>query len=735
MKEMEKLREDETNRVEKISHIIEKRKPLIQKIEKVEKNLKGLISALNNLEINKNRITGYVDDDSKGKLEEISTHHLKTQIQEHLFVLSKLKTRFSRDTINIGVVGRARMGKSRLLQCLSGLSAAEIPDGNRLHCTGVKSTIYHNPYVETYGEVFFHTEQTFLDEVIAPYYRELELGNCPIFIEEFASKSLPDFTEINKGYADPRAKYEHLKKYHSNFDKYRHLLLTSSPLRISKEQIREYVSQHTPDGNKLYNYLAVREVKIFCKFPNTSAGKIALVDMPGLGDTGIGDEERLIKILGRDIDLVLFVRMPKSTGDHFADVDVKLYDTARTSLSKLPIDLWSFMILNRTGRNSENGDNYNNCKDLIDTIGEKHIKVVDAIIADCSHIESVNKDILDKVLDYLVENITGLDCKYADSCQESLKQLQNMIKGELKKCDNALEKVKGKDNEAREFKRLFDIFWRDVTNGLEDLLKKLDEDYYLESSPFKEQLKKAIELSKRDSIIPELNKIEERRNIEGSYENAYNKYLHEIRTKVTEHFLTLDEGLRKTIDSRKVQVIDILIGKGKLANITGSSGLDFLDAFINILPEDLEKLKLGFTILSEFHLSYRGLIHHRIRKHLDPLTPDKTKRKLQEKTAQEIKYNLEALLGTTLYEIESEIEKFLFEPNQAAFGMVEEFLDRVLRAEDVQNEWYFLLEEFKSEIWTSEFSKLGEKSRIRKAWESAIKQVAEYNVLEFDKVL
>lgn len=723
------------SREEKITKIIEKRKPLIQKIETVEKNLKKLISALHNLDVNKTRIIENAEEDTKGKLEEINTNHLKSQIQDYLFELSKLKTRFSRDTINIGVVGRARMGKSRLLQSLSGLSTAEIPDGNRLHCTGVRSTIYHNPYVETYGEVFFHTEQTFLDEVIAPYYKELELGSCPLSIEEFAGNPLPDFSDLSKGYADPRAKYEHLKKYHSSFDKYRQLLLTSSPLRISKEQIREYVSQHTPDGNKLYNYLAVREVKITCKFPNTSAGKIALVDMPGLGDTGIGDEDRLIKILGQDIDMVLFVRMPKSTGDYFADVDVRLYDTARTSLSRLPIDLWSFMLLNRTSKQSENGDNYNNCRDLADTIGEKHIKVLRTIIADCSDMDSVNNDILDKVLDYLVENITELDNKYASSCQDSLKQLQNLINAEVDKCGKVFEKVKGKDNEARLFKRLFDEFWRNITNGLEDLLKKVGTDYNSEASYFKEQLKKAIILCKEDHGIPDINKIEVRRNIKGDYGSAYNKFLHEIRAKITGHFLTLDEGLKKTIDSRKLEVINVLVEKGRLGNITGTTDLDFLDAFIKILPDDLKQLKLGFTILSEFHLSYRGLIHHRVRKHLDALTPDNTTRKLKENSAQEIKYNLEALHGTTLYEIESEIEKFLFEPNQAAFGMVEEFLDRVLRAEDVENEWYFLLEEFQSEIWTSEFSKLGEKSRIRKVWEQAVKQVEDCNVLEFDKVL
>ena len=56
--------------------------------------------------------------------------------------------------------------------------------------------------------------------------------------------------------------------------------------------------------------------------------------MPGLGDTGIGDEDRLVRTLGQEIDFILFVRMPKITGDYWADVDVQLYDVANSCASR-----------------------------------------------------------------------------------------------------------------------------------------------------------------------------------------------------------------------------------------------------------------------------------------------------------------------------------------------------------------------------------------------------------------
>lgn len=160
----------------RITDIIEKRKPLVQRIEGVEANLRTLSDALYKLEERRNYLSTQVDDTAViGRVKEIDCSHIKLAIASELEALTKLKNRFSRHTLNIGVVGRARQGKSRLLQSLTGLSAVEIPDGDRQHCTGVRSTIYHTPNLDTYGEVWFHTEQSFLDEVITPYYEKLRL--------------------------------------------------------------------------------------------------------------------------------------------------------------------------------------------------------------------------------------------------------------------------------------------------------------------------------------------------------------------------------------------------------------------------------------------------------------------------------------------------------------------------------------------------------------------------------
>jgi hypothetical protein len=573
--------------------------------------------------------------------------------------------------------------------------------------------------------VWFHSERSFLDDVIALYYDRLGLAAKPITLEEFAQNPLPALPSNLPGSAEPGAMYEHLGKYHVNLDKYRQLLLGLSPRRIGRNEIREYVAQDTPDGERVFfNYLAVREVKIVCNFPNSDVGRIALVDMPGLGDTGVGDAERLMKALGQDVDAVLFVRMPRSSGDYWADVDVRLYDIARAALVDLPISDWSFMVIN------DNGDNSRNCQDLADTIAEKHLKVVECAIANCANPEDANK-VLDRVLDYLADNITVLDRQYASSCQERLIRLHSAVHAELEKAGKALGQVTPRETDFATFVRLFNQLWDELTSGLESLLRHLETQRNERDIAFKQQVNAAIQACRDHTGVPSIEQIEQRRDRVGGYPNAYYEYLSEIRAYLSQHFLSLDDGLKQAIHRVKTQVANVLIEQGRLGKLTDQQGTEFLQTLTDQIPEHLSKLKLGFQILSSFDLCYRGLIQHRIRQHLDGLTPDQTTLKLSKSPSpQEVLSCLKTSQAEAVYNCETALEDFLPEPSQAAFAIVEEFVDRVLRAEDVKTEWQIFLEEVRSDVWRDEFEQLGERSRLRREWLDSVERAEAANQLD-----
>ena len=708
-----------TDRAKQIQEILSRRLPLREKIATVEGNLRSLSRSLETLSTNRDLlITQVTDPEEQNNLQQLNFAQLQTQIKSQLAELDLLKNRFNRDTINIGVIGRAGQGKSRLLQSLTGLSSNEIPTGDRGHCTGVRSTIQHQPGINTYGEITFHSEHSFLQEIIAPCYEDLALGQVPYSLEEFARNPLPSRPSHLANTAVAEGKYEYLQKYHQHLPQYRHLLTKSTPIKITKEQIREYVAQDNLEGERVYyNYLAVKEANIFCSFPHPDVGQIALIDMPGLGDTGVGDEKRLIEILSQDVDLVLMVRLPRPPRDYWGDVDLQLYDTASKALATLPFKQWSFLILNHTGVNSPIGENLVYCQDLKGDRENKGLYFADCIIANCADSDAVNQKLLDPVLNYLVDRITELDSQYVSSCQNSLLKLQEEIAAELNQARQVLTQLAQSPNYFSLCSDLFHELWEELTSGLEGLLQDLREERNLENLQFKQQVEAAVVACREDNGIPTELEIEKLRHSKGGYPNAYYKYLNEVRAHLSQHFLLLDDVLKQGINKVKTQVAQILIEQGKLGNLTEAREAEFICAISEIIPENLKRLKLGFQTLAKFDLSYRGLIQHRIRQHLDDLTPDETSLQLSSSpSAAEVLSCLNSLHAEAVYKCETALDDLLAEPNQAAFAIVEEFLDRILRAKQVKQEWEKFLYEIYDQIWVEEFEEFGNYSQISQQW-------------------
>lgn len=735
-----------------ISGIISKRRPFAYKLEQVKTNLQKLKATLHQLEQKRQELLSKIDDHSIiGKLREIDYSKLLLEIESELVQLDQLKSRFSRNTLNIGVVGRARQGKSRLLQSLTGLSSSEIPDGDDWHCTGVRSNIHHNPDVNTYAEVTFHTESSFLTEVLAPYYEQLNLISFkPRSLDEFTDFTLPPLPRDKEEKQRDREKYEHLCQYYRYLSEYRKFLSETSPRTIKKEEIREFVAQDTIDRERIYfNYLAVKEVKIVCTFPNVDLGQIVLIDMPGLGDTGIGDDKRMIQTLGQDIDFVLFVRMPKATGDFWGSEDVDLYDLANSALKDLPINEWSFLVLNHINLSSGKGDNYRNCQSFQEKLATKqvnskyHSDFQEIIIADCANSEEAQTQILDKVLNYLTQRIEVLDRQYASACEDRIRQLQRTISAKLDETKDCW-KSPVQDDWFPTYIILFQKLWKQLSNQLEGLISSMIKNRDQDDNDLKIAVEKAIQNCRSNPEIPSLEDIEEKRNTAGSYDIAYNEFLHEVRTHLSKQFLSLDDALKQSLEEAKSKVVKVLKVTINLDNISQADGTQFLEEITVKIPSHLQVLKLGFEILATFDLQYRGLIQHRIRKHLDVLTPDRTSYNLSGNfldlaldlknkkivggtpTAQRIYDNLSKAQAEAVNKCEKELNSLLKEPSQAGFAIVEEFVDRVLRAENVQTEWQIFLQGIASEIWSDEFGSIMARSQLRQQWIRVIED-AEYH--------
>jgi energy-coupling factor transporter ATP-binding protein EcfA2 len=709
------------SKAEQIESIIAQRHPLARKIEDIESHLRELNTSIQNLEENRNQQLQYWSEDSEtqSKLSRINLTTFRQRASEELEVLHRLQARFSRNTLNIGVIGRMGQGKSTLLQSLSGLDDEVIPAHPGKACTAARSTIYHREGDSTTAEIQFHSEDSFLKEVILPYYEKLNLTPKPISVEEFANTPLPELpdrsnqTNIN---IYNRLKYD----YHANANHYKELLNRANLNVQDRSKIANYVAQKYDAEDRLINYecLAVKHVKIFCSFPSHKIGSISLVDVPGLGDFKLGDESLIIEALAQEVDFILLIRKPSKDRANFEQSDTQLYDLADKALNDLKDR--SLIVLNA----DRNGENHQSCKSLQRDIEMGNVKmpVLGCIIADCSSPEESDSKVLQAVLSNLRSNVTELDKRYAETQITSLEEAIQQLKQQIELCQDALPDVDSHQKEE-EYDDLFDDFWNRITNSFEELRKRLIENRDEPDRNLKQAIDDVFEKCNNEFDTLDVKEIESLRNREeGSYSTAYDICLNDIRTNLSRQFLDIDRALKASIDRTKSSVADVLIEEGQLERLAEGRGADFLKEVADKIPQDYTELKKGFEIISEFNLSYRGLIQHRIREKLDPLTPDKTSKLKKNSDAQDVREQLIEEYEHTFYNCKGALEDFLSEPSQASFAIVEEFIDRTIRAKSVKTikgvrrEWKKFLRRERNKIWSAQFDRLQERIDLKDRW-------------------
>lgn len=305
---------------ERIEGIIEERKKFLPNvraqcvsIRERKKQISNIVARIEDLE----QCSSKIDDEQVGRLNEIKADligALKTydELNERL---SNLEARFSRDSINIGVSGEARVGKSTTLQSFSGLSDAQIPTGSGLPVTAVRSEIFNDP--DNYVDVEFRDTESFINEYIASHVENINsTGACTINITSIAglrAASLPSTLGENVPSSASKS-LRSLKDAQESIDSYASLL-TGQTVRESIDSIRKYVaypSDEEINAGGLINraYLAVKSVKIHSPFPSLGSEKIGLIDLPGFGEIGKSVADIHTAGLENEVDQILLIMRP-----------------------------------------------------------------------------------------------------------------------------------------------------------------------------------------------------------------------------------------------------------------------------------------------------------------------------------------------------------------------------------------------------------------------------------------
>jgi predicted GTPase len=742
-----------------IDEILQKRKVSASEPKRVKEHLEQLelrIKALENMRL---QILAKIDTNSniKQELSNLDLKGLLEKITKEQELWENLYKRFMRDTLNIGVAGRTGQGKSTLLQQITGLTD-EIPSKAGQPCTSVQSNIYHSDERDC-AEVHFYSQTSFLEEIIRPYYQELGF-TPPMSLKDFRGNPLPPKPANHPEPAKADSIYQHLQEYYNHFDQYaRFLQTTEQIIKIQRGEIKNYVSQEYEQNKPInFKHLAVRRVDIFCRFPHDDVAKIGLVDTIGLGDTRLGDTQRLIQALAQDIDFILFLRYPEAQRYLWEDQDIKLYNVAFQSLQyKLPLEEWSFMLLNCDGTNAEK------CKGLENTRVEKGIKVKKCLTANCNDKDEA-KQVLTEVLSYLTNNIVSLDKKYMSASYEGLKKLQNEVNTELEKARNVLEQY-GDGN--AEYVKLREEFIKNLYDTIEQLRSKFREEPKQPDEYFKTQVDAAIQKCNQETGIPSGADLESLKNRHGSYAAAYAYAIHQMRPNLLKHFHPVEMGLKESLEKKKTEVAEVLINKLGLGGLTEKRGTEFLTILSEKIPSSSESLKLGFQFISSFQFLYKGMVQSYIWRMISELLPsdpntmpslsdpiktanssdsDKTANSSNpndsDKTAnssdsnktsevpidsQTILTNLQERHQKAVEQCKKSLDNLASSLSKVGLSMVEEFADHITRAAKIEQEWDIFLSKYRSQVWT-ELKELEQREEVTREWLKLIDEAVSINL-------
>jgi hypothetical protein len=257
--------------------------------------------------------------------------------------ITAVKNRIDRDTVNIGVIGRAKAGKSTLLRTITNLGEETIPSTELNPTTAARSRILHSPG-RADAEITVLTWEEFRDGYLAPLHADAGCeGPVPRTPDEFAGHKYEDLAARgetqDQGLMSQQKFLERLHDAQDSFASYRGLLTgPDRTLKIGRlAELRPYVAYPMDPADQRRPYHAVRDVRIYCAFPQVDVENLMLVDLPGAGEAGLDIDRQFLQDLKNEVDVLLQVKRPGPNDAFFGDQDydvLDLADEARMGVTK-----------------------------------------------------------------------------------------------------------------------------------------------------------------------------------------------------------------------------------------------------------------------------------------------------------------------------------------------------------------------------------------------------------------
>lgn len=746
-----------------VNEIIQRRNSKVHVLEEHENRLRAVYENLEMLQKQKkcmleNSGSLRLSNEVLDCIQELDIRPYQTKWNEVQQLIYELKNRFSRETINIAVVGGARQGKSKLLQSISGLDDRVIPAFSTSDCTGTTSMIKNVPGKTLSAEISFRTEREMM-QVVQTYLDKM-LGEGVERIESFQEIARIDLIKIEKKLAGSpeSAKFEHLKKYVVEFSEWSpYVRAGQTEVVTNPDEIKKFVAQHNgktendPDRENYFRYLAVKKAVVSCEFNYAEAGKIILQDTIGLGDTSIGIEQAMFSTLQKDSDAAIIVKRPEVATGKIDTKDVELYHQLNEKLSSRNMEKWLFWLFNNT-KGLPYGDNTDRCQAVKAKIEGFGWNLAGCEIVDVSDKESVNDGFLKNVLSTLVENIDSIDDGLVSELNCAVEEMYFEYEKLQEKVQSILiRELKNGVNVNKFVDDIWSTFYRKGwAKQLKDYKENWEERAKTENIEYKNYIEDIIHNARKD--IPDIDVLVEELGFGGrrGQIDVYQENIDKLRTGFTEKFLDIDEEVFENLVRKlKEEIVEIFVNENGARmqfickideNRPKEDWLTYAIEEIFIDDDDFQ-IRKAFRILKDFKLTVRGFLMHKVRMRASRLEHEKSELRLSNKgskedQAKEIRRILDKKMKETCEELLDELSEIYKEPHEIIYSIIQEVYDRlgfsfIADYNSVENKWKNLYREYCTKVWEDEFKDQKMRSEIYGEWDNLRNKLSKYSKVDF----
>lgn len=658
---------------EKINEIIDRRigrgqwtgRGRLQQIERAETNMEQIrqrITALQDLlELIRHQQTEqrgeyYVmlqkEPQMQEKLEAVNTKNVTDAINALQEELDLLRKRFSRESVQIAMIGRAGQGKSTFIQQITNLSNEVIPAFDGTSCTGAVSIIhnYDGP---------FHVDLTFLErsEFVKIINDKLKRFFPGKNLSISSPEQLPSLLPNVRGATSAEA-MAFIKNYINHYDDYCSLI-GSAPTTITDEHVvSQYVAQYqlfdkreqAPAGYEVvevsrddiqvtiykalyFKYLAVKTANIFKQFEYADSGKLVLVDTIGIGPQDDGSiRKHMLSVVREECDGVIDVFRPDTIRGEVDDKQLEILKEVTKEFGDRMIEKWFVYVINEVKKGKGmNSHNTNEALEIANMLANgEYTKFAWAVKVNGMDQNDVINNLVIPLLNLITENLDDIDLSMMKKAEEKSLALYNEY---VMLCQSVRAVLSSSFvNQGQPIKDLEDLF-KKLT--LSSAMRQLDDDKFsMQEKPCEEIAVKLSEITDETifDALPDLDGI--KREVEAGVKSPaviFEEKINEFRNRIFDMYEDVNiEHLRPLQEAVKMEMMELFYNEGMLGkiplvgyNASDGPSTEWLAALIEETadPNNYPEVYDALHMILDYQISIEGLIEYNVAKSVHLINP------------------------------------------------------------------------------------------------------------------